>query len=108
VVTEVYTGKLKEEKNGSKYIPVFRPVTDPEVISNGMGLDPQAWLLSALQTLQYERSLVNPNGLPAAPVPPPLPAAVETVTVKAKTETRAKTTPADHLAAENFEVFGKS
>ena len=105
VVTEVYTGKLKEEKNGSKYIPVFRPVTDPEVIGNGMGLEPQAWLLTALQTLQYERSLVTSNGLPPSAVPAALPAAVAEVVVEAKA--KPKITAADHLAAQNFEVFGK-
>jgi len=113
VVTEVYTGKLKEEKNGSKYIPVFRPVTDSSVIANGMNLEPQDWLISALQTLQYERSLINSNdALPPAAMPTALPSAVGTISkveavTKTEPKTKAKTTPADHLAAENFQVFGK-
>jgi hypothetical protein len=106
VVTEVYTGKLKEEKNGSKYIPVFRPVTDPEVIDNGMGLKSQDWLISALQTLQYERSLVNANEqvLPPAAMSAALTPAVEEPTTKAKTKANKAL---DYLAAQNFEVFGK-
>jgi hypothetical protein len=107
VVTEVYTGKLAVAKMNSTYIPVFLPVTDPEVIAANEDWKPQDWLLAALAALQYERSLVSPNGAVAAPA---LPTPVATAALPAKTTpakaTKAKT-PESYLAEQGFEVFGK-
>jgi hypothetical protein len=122
VVTEVHLAKLKKPEFGATHLPVFCPVTDPNVISRGEGLTPIDWLQLSLQCLQYEEALINgevnpvdstssPQALPtsaseACPMPQPnkeeadTPVEVEVVeeeVVKPTTSFSAFTAPAPDI-----------
>lgn len=68
-VTEIHVGKLRKTRYNSDYIPVFHPVTDPQVIDAGQGWTPAHWLQQALNAVQFERALVLGNVIPDEALP---------------------------------------
>jgi hypothetical protein len=73
VVTELHLAKLKKTEFGATHLPVFCPVTDPNIISRGEGLTQIDWLQTALQCLQYEEALINGEVKPDDASPKALP-----------------------------------
>jgi hypothetical protein len=70
-VTEVFLGKLKAKKFNMDYIPVFRAVTEPEIIEYEEGITAQNWMLTGLQILQLEKAeAANMGGVESAAVLP--------------------------------------
>jgi hypothetical protein len=63
VVTEIYAGSLKALEFTSTAIPVFHPVTDPEVINAGQDWTPKDWLKTAIDVINSERLEVGAQAL---------------------------------------------
>jgi hypothetical protein len=93
-VTEVYIGKLRNKKYGMDFIPVFRPVTEPEIIEAGEDLTPQDWMVTGLQILQAEKAEANQEGGAPAPTAT-LPQAAKPKAVKPAAKNAVKVSKAE-------------